>query len=208
MLRGMGFDNNTSIYVASGKIYEAQKHLAPLLSMFPYIYTKESLATPDELAPFQVNITAEFLMSTVNFILHPCFITIFRTLPACFYWQAAKNCSYRHFWHVSIRKQIKNVYVTYQHSILGLLFQDGSSGLHRKLVQWGFRNNSRWELSSFLNGPSEIPLQRPCQDHNPRQSQAGFSAARHGHQVNHFSSPYMLAVWWHQVLLVELDSYI
>ncbi|XVF64627.1 hypothetical protein PTKIN_Ptkin09bG0183300 [Pterospermum kingtungense] len=53
MLHGMGFDNNTSIYLASGKIYQAEKHLAPLRMMFPLLYTKESLATPDELAPFE-----------------------------------------------------------------------------------------------------------------------------------------------------------
>lgn len=56
MLRGMGFDNTTSIYLASGKIYWAEKHLAPLLKMFPYLHTKESLATPDELAPFKVSL--------------------------------------------------------------------------------------------------------------------------------------------------------
>lgn len=55
MLRGMGFDNNTSIYLASGKIYQAERHLDPLLKMFPLLYTKESLATSDELAPFKVN---------------------------------------------------------------------------------------------------------------------------------------------------------
>ncbi|CAN6583914.1 unnamed protein product [Malus baccata var. baccata] len=53
MLRGMGFDNSTLIYLASGKIYWAEKHLAPLLKMFPYLHTKKSLATPDELAPFE-----------------------------------------------------------------------------------------------------------------------------------------------------------
>ncbi|KAK0576320.1 hypothetical protein LWI29_015377 [Acer saccharum] len=53
MLRGMGFDNNTSIFLASGKIYQAERHLAPLLKMFPLLYTKESLATQDELAPFK-----------------------------------------------------------------------------------------------------------------------------------------------------------
>ncbi|KAJ4700618.1 O-fucosyltransferase family protein [Melia azedarach] len=53
MLRGMGFDNSTSIYLASGKIYRAERHLAPLLKMFPLLYTKESLAKPEELAPFQ-----------------------------------------------------------------------------------------------------------------------------------------------------------
>lgn len=53
MLRGMGFDNNTSIYLASGKIYQAERNLAPLLKMFPLLQTKEALATPDELAPFK-----------------------------------------------------------------------------------------------------------------------------------------------------------
>ncbi|KAL5558353.1 hypothetical protein UlMin_034564 [Ulmus minor] len=53
MLRGMGFDNNTSIFLASGKIYQAEKNLAPLLKMFPNLHTKESLASTDELAPFK-----------------------------------------------------------------------------------------------------------------------------------------------------------
>ncbi|XP_011027599.1 PREDICTED: uncharacterized protein At1g04910-like isoform X1 [Populus euphratica] len=53
MLRGMGFGSHTSIYLASGKIYKGEQHLAPLLKMFPLLYTKESLATSDELAPFQ-----------------------------------------------------------------------------------------------------------------------------------------------------------
>lgn len=60
MLRGMGFDNNTSIYLASGKLYKAERYLAPLQEMFPLLHTKESLATPDELAPFMVN----FIIST------------------------------------------------------------------------------------------------------------------------------------------------
>ncbi|XP_010272863.1 PREDICTED: uncharacterized protein At1g04910-like [Nelumbo nucifera] len=53
MLRGMGFDNNTSIYLASGKIYDGERNLAPLLKMFPLLQSKESLATPEELASFQ-----------------------------------------------------------------------------------------------------------------------------------------------------------
>ncbi|KAK6939829.1 GDP-fucose protein O-fucosyltransferase [Dillenia turbinata] len=52
MLRGMGFSNNTSIYLASGPIYQAERNLAPLLQMFPLLQTKESLATPYELASF------------------------------------------------------------------------------------------------------------------------------------------------------------
>lgn len=61
MLRGMGFDNNTSIYLASGRIYQPEKHLAPLQEMFPRLYTKESLASPEELAPFEVFICTSLL---------------------------------------------------------------------------------------------------------------------------------------------------
>ncbi|GAB4844866.1 O-fucosyltransferase 11 [Ancistrocladus abbreviatus] len=53
MLRGMGFDNNTAIYLASGELYQAKRHLAPLLQMFPLLQTKQSLATPEELAPHE-----------------------------------------------------------------------------------------------------------------------------------------------------------
>lgn len=54
MLRGMGFDKSTSIYLASGKIYDSERHMAPLLEMFPLLQTKEMLASEEELAPFQV----------------------------------------------------------------------------------------------------------------------------------------------------------
>ncbi|KAL3504106.1 hypothetical protein ACH5RR_033947 [Cinchona calisaya] len=53
MLRGMGFANDTPIYLASGKIYQADRNLRPLHKMFPLLQTKESLATADELAEFQ-----------------------------------------------------------------------------------------------------------------------------------------------------------
>ncbi|KAF8026683.1 hypothetical protein BT93_F3225 [Corymbia citriodora subsp. variegata] len=53
MLRGMGFDNTTSVYVAAGKIYKEEKFMAPLKLMFPHLQTKDSLATPEELAPFK-----------------------------------------------------------------------------------------------------------------------------------------------------------
>ncbi|XP_058091222.1 O-fucosyltransferase 9 isoform X2 [Magnolia sinica] len=53
MLRGMGFDNTTTVYVAAGKIYKAERYMAPLRQMFPFLETKESIASPDELAPFQ-----------------------------------------------------------------------------------------------------------------------------------------------------------
>ena len=56
MLRGMGFTKNTSIFLASGKIYNAEKTMAQLLQMFPNLHTKETLASEEELAPFKVYI--------------------------------------------------------------------------------------------------------------------------------------------------------
>uniref|UniRef100_A0A0E0HFJ8 O-fucosyltransferase family protein n=1 Tax=Oryza nivara TaxID=4536 RepID=A0A0E0HFJ8_ORYNI len=53
MLRGMGFSNNTAIFLASGKIYRAEKNMVPLLEMFPLLQTKETLASAEELAPFK-----------------------------------------------------------------------------------------------------------------------------------------------------------
>ncbi|XP_078157487.1 O-fucosyltransferase 9-like isoform X2 [Carex rostrata] len=53
MLRGMGFGNKTLLYVASGKIYNAKKYMAPLRQLFPLLETKETLASADELAPFK-----------------------------------------------------------------------------------------------------------------------------------------------------------
>ncbi|KAJ6820009.1 uncharacterized protein M6B38_398870 [Iris pallida] len=53
ILRGMGFDNKTTIYVASGKIYNEEKYMAPLRHLFPLLETKETLASADELAPFK-----------------------------------------------------------------------------------------------------------------------------------------------------------
>ncbi|GMH26260.1 hypothetical protein Nepgr_028103 [Nepenthes gracilis] len=53
MLRGMGFDKNTSIYLASGKIYDAERNMIPLLEMFPLLQTKEMLASSMELEPFK-----------------------------------------------------------------------------------------------------------------------------------------------------------
>ena len=53
MLRGMGFSNSTAIYLASGKIYDSERHMAPLLEMFPLLQTKEMLAS-EELAPYKV----------------------------------------------------------------------------------------------------------------------------------------------------------
>jgi hypothetical protein len=54
MLRGMGFDGSTYIYLASGKIYDAERNMAPLLEMFPNLQTKQMLASNEELSPFKV----------------------------------------------------------------------------------------------------------------------------------------------------------
>lgn len=55
MLRGMGFDNSTTVYVAAGNIYKEEKYMAPLRQMFPRLETKYTLATAEELAPFKVS---------------------------------------------------------------------------------------------------------------------------------------------------------
>ncbi|XP_072957982.1 O-fucosyltransferase 29 [Typha angustifolia] len=51
MLRALGFQNDTFIYVASGEIYGGEKTLQPLKDFFPNFYTKDMLAGSD-LKPF------------------------------------------------------------------------------------------------------------------------------------------------------------
>ncbi|KAG4172888.1 hypothetical protein ERO13_A11G026900v2 [Gossypium hirsutum] len=51
MLRALGFENDTYIYVASGEIYGGEETLEPLKDLFPNFYTKEILAN-DDLKPF------------------------------------------------------------------------------------------------------------------------------------------------------------
>lgn len=52
MLRGLGFGNDSYIYVASGEIYGGERTLKPLRELFPNFYTKEMLAATHELQPF------------------------------------------------------------------------------------------------------------------------------------------------------------
>ena len=52
MLKGMCFDNTTLVYVAARNIYKAKKFMAPLKQMFPCLETKDTMASPEELAPF------------------------------------------------------------------------------------------------------------------------------------------------------------
>lgn len=53
MLRGIGFQNNTPIYLAAGKIYKEEENMAPLRQMFPFLQTKETLLSAEELEPFK-----------------------------------------------------------------------------------------------------------------------------------------------------------
>lgn len=52
MLRALGFNNDTYVYVASGEIYGGEQTLQPLRQLFPHFYTKEMLAAPQDLQPF------------------------------------------------------------------------------------------------------------------------------------------------------------
>ncbi|CAL0307292.1 unnamed protein product [Lupinus luteus] len=53
MLRALGFGSEVHLYVASGEIYGGEITLAPLRALFPNFHSKETLATKEELAPFQ-----------------------------------------------------------------------------------------------------------------------------------------------------------
>jgi len=52
MLRALGYGKDTYLYVASGEIYNGEASLAPLKALFPKIFTKDTLATNEELKPF------------------------------------------------------------------------------------------------------------------------------------------------------------
>ena len=52
MLRALGFGRGVHIYVASGDVYGGEETLAPLKALFPNFYSKEILASKEELKPF------------------------------------------------------------------------------------------------------------------------------------------------------------
>ncbi|KAG8378071.1 hypothetical protein BUALT_Bualt08G0099900 [Buddleja alternifolia] len=52
LLRALGYDRQTHIYVASGEVYGGEETLAPLKALFPNFYSKDTIASPDELEPF------------------------------------------------------------------------------------------------------------------------------------------------------------
>ncbi|KAB1203571.1 hypothetical protein CJ030_MR8G015394 [Morella rubra] len=52
MLRALGYGSDVHIYVASGEVYGGEATLAPLKTLFPNFYSKETIATKEELEPF------------------------------------------------------------------------------------------------------------------------------------------------------------
>ncbi|XP_059285997.1 O-fucosyltransferase 16-like isoform X1 [Lycium ferocissimum] len=52
MLRGLGYGKDVHIYVASGEVYGGEETLAPLKALFPNFYSKDTIASKEELEPF------------------------------------------------------------------------------------------------------------------------------------------------------------
>lgn len=52
MLRALGYGSDVHIYVASGEVYRSDESLAPLKALFPNFYTKETIASKEELKQF------------------------------------------------------------------------------------------------------------------------------------------------------------
>ena len=52
MLRALGYGSDVHIYVASGDVYGGEETLAPLKALFPNFYSKETIATQEELELF------------------------------------------------------------------------------------------------------------------------------------------------------------
>ncbi|CAI5482718.1 unnamed protein product [Closterium sp. Yama58-4] len=51
LLSALGFPNHTRLYIAAGEIYGGEDTMKDLRARFPFIERKETLATPEELAP-------------------------------------------------------------------------------------------------------------------------------------------------------------
>ncbi|XVE69628.1 hypothetical protein DITRI_Ditri10aG0005300 [Diplodiscus trichospermus] len=52
MLRALGYGSDVHIYVASGEVYGGEETLKPLKVLFPNFYSKDTIATKEELEPF------------------------------------------------------------------------------------------------------------------------------------------------------------
>ena len=53
VLAGLGFKKGTYIYLAGSQIYGGSSRMLPLTTLYPNLVTKETLLTPQELAPFK-----------------------------------------------------------------------------------------------------------------------------------------------------------
>ncbi|KAL1212827.1 O-fucosyltransferase 8 [Cardamine amara subsp. amara] len=53
VLGGLGFKRGTYIYLAGSQIYGGSSRMLPLTRLYPNLVTKETLLTPQELAPFK-----------------------------------------------------------------------------------------------------------------------------------------------------------
>ncbi|KAA8537424.1 hypothetical protein F0562_026889 [Nyssa sinensis] len=52
MLRALGYGKSVHLYVASGEVYGGEETLAPLKALFPNFYSKDTIASKQELEPF------------------------------------------------------------------------------------------------------------------------------------------------------------
>lgn len=64
ILRALGFDNNTQIYIASGEIYGSERRLAALRTAFPRLVSNHFLHK------------SWYLISYIWFFLHPSFLIL------------------------------------------------------------------------------------------------------------------------------------
>lgn len=53
LLKALGASHRTRIYWAGGEPFGKQLALEPLMAEFPHLYSKDNLATPEELEPFK-----------------------------------------------------------------------------------------------------------------------------------------------------------
>lgn len=53
VLKSLGFDKDTQIYIAAGEIYGSERRMAPLQAAYPNIVRKEMLLSQKQLKPFQ-----------------------------------------------------------------------------------------------------------------------------------------------------------
>lgn len=66
VLAGLGFKSKTYIYLAGSHIYGGDSRMHPFTKLYPNLVTKESLLTPNELAPFR-NFSSQVTKSCVYF---------------------------------------------------------------------------------------------------------------------------------------------